>query len=382
MEPIGIGIVGLGMAARSCIPAFIRHPGLKVVAAAEPDEATGAAFTGNHAAPAYRDLDALLAHPGLDAVYIATPTPLHAAQTVRALEAGKHVIVEKPMAGSLQAAAAMAAAAAATGRVLLVGHSHSFDLPIRRMRELIGEGGLGAVKMINTWNYTDWVYRPRRPAELDPDQGGSVLFRQGAHQVDVIRLLGGGAVRSIYARTFDLDPERSTIGAHCLMLDFEGGASATAIYNGYGRLPGAELCGGVTEWGFPYQVAQQRAERPAAQDELALKRERVMKAERAGAPFQPHFGLTVVSCERGDLRQSPNGIIVYRPDGREEIELDNTSTPHDLVAAEFHDAVRGIAPALHDGRWGLANLEVCDAARRSAQSGQPVELRHQVSVPT
>jgi phthalate 4,5-cis-dihydrodiol dehydrogenase len=107
-----------------------------------------------------------------------------------------------------------------------------------------------------------------------------------------------------------------------------------------------------------------------------------MKAERSGAPFQPHFGLTVVSCERGDLRQSPHGIIIYRPDGREEIELENTSTPHDLVAAEFHDAVRGTAPAVHDGRWGLANLEVCDAARRSARSGQPISLRHQVSVPT
>ncbi|MDQ0304981.1 Gfo/Idh/MocA family oxidoreductase [Ancylobacter polymorphus] len=380
MESISIGIAGLGMAARSCAPAFVRHPGLKIAAAAEPDEVTGAAFSASHEVPAYRDFQALLAHPGLDAVYIATPTPLHAEQTVLALRAGKHVIVEKPMASSLDEAEAMVAAAAAAGRVLLVGHSHSFDLPIRRMRDVIASGDLGAVKMINTWNYTDWVYRPRRLTELDPDQGGSVLFRQGAHQVDIVRLLGGGMLRNVYARTFDLDPERSTIGAHCLMLEFENGAAATAIYNGYGRLSGAELCGGVSEWGFPAPVPQPVAHQ-GARDEQALKRERVKKADRSGAPFQPHFGLTVVSCERGDLRQSPGGIIVYRPDGREEIALETTCTPHDLVAAEFHDAIRGLAITVHDGRWGLANLEVCNAALRSARSGQAVGLRQQVSVP-
>ena len=75
---------------------------------------------------------------------------------------------------------------------LVVGHSHSFDAPILRTRELIASGAFGAVRMINALNYTDFLYRPRRPEELDTAQGGGAVFNQAAHQVDIVRLLGGG----------------------------------------------------------------------------------------------------------------------------------------------------------------------------------------------
>ena len=77
----------------------------------------------------------------------------------------------------------------------MVGHSHSFDAPILRTRALIAGGEFGAVRMINTLNYTDFVYRPRRPEELDTAQGGGAIFSQAAHQVDIVRLLGGGEVQ-------------------------------------------------------------------------------------------------------------------------------------------------------------------------------------------
>ncbi|HEY4297524.1 MAG TPA: Gfo/Idh/MocA family oxidoreductase, partial [Paraburkholderia sp.] len=71
-------------------------------------------------------------------------------------------LVEKPMAANLADAHAMVAAAEEAGVVLLVGHSHSYDLPIHAMRELIDSGELGRVRMVNTWCFTDWLYRPRR----------------------------------------------------------------------------------------------------------------------------------------------------------------------------------------------------------------------------
>ena len=77
---------------------------------------------------------------------------------------------------------------------LVVGHSHSFDAPILRTRELIASGDFGAVRMINAFNYTDFLYRPRRPEELDTAHGGGAVFNQAAHQVDIVRLLGGGRV--------------------------------------------------------------------------------------------------------------------------------------------------------------------------------------------
>ena len=92
------------------------------------------------------------------------------------------------------------------GVQLVVGHSHSFNAPILHARELIDSGAYGAVRMIHALNYTDYMVRPRRPEELDTAQGGGVMFSQGAHQIDIVRLLGGGRVRSVRAMTGNWDP--------------------------------------------------------------------------------------------------------------------------------------------------------------------------------
>jgi phthalate 4,5-cis-dihydrodiol dehydrogenase len=119
----------------------------------------------------------------------------------------------------------------------------------------------------------------------------------------------------------------------------------------------------------------------SAADELAAKRKRAKTAIPAAAPFQPFFGLTVVNCERGDLRQSPQGIYLYSENGREEIVLPADRSPRSLVLDELADAILRGVPPIHDGRWGLANLEVCAAAIASSQSGRDVELVYQVPVP-
>jgi phthalate 4,5-cis-dihydrodiol dehydrogenase len=298
-----------------------------------------------------------------------------------ACAAKKHILTEKPMAIRVEQAQAMIAAAERAGVVLQVGHSHSYDLPIGRMREIVASGALGRVRMIHTWNFTDWMARPRRAAEFDIGQGGGVTYRQGAHQVDILRLIGGGLVKSVRATTFDWDDRRRSIGAHTIFLNFADGAAATAVYNGYGHFAGAELIGGIGEWG---EAARPRAEPKSAaalspEQELAAKRRRARNAIPASAPHQPHFGLTLVSCERGDIRQSPDGLLVYSEKGREEIALPNEQTPRDLVIAEFAAAIAG-RPVTHTGRWGLANLEVCTAAIESSRTGKEIELKHQVAV--
>ena len=102
----------------------------------------------------------------------------------------------------------MIAAARSAGVQLVVGHSHSFDRPIRRTREIIASGAVGAPRMITALNFTDFLYRPRRPEELVTEQGGGVVFSQAAHQIDIVRLLGGGRVRSVRASTGAWDPAR------------------------------------------------------------------------------------------------------------------------------------------------------------------------------
>ncbi|HTK13113.1 MAG TPA: Gfo/Idh/MocA family oxidoreductase [Xanthobacteraceae bacterium] len=379
-----IGIVGLGAAGRAFLPAITKHPGFDLVAIAEPVTETRESIAAETHAAGYADLPALLNGTDVDAIYIATPTELHPEHAAIAFDAKKHVLTEKPMAVRLDEAEAMTKAAKHAGITLLVGHAHGFDLPIQRMREIILSGELGRVRMIHTWNYTDWIYRPRRPDELELDKGGGVTFRQGSHQFDIIRMLGGGMVKSVRATTFDWDPQRSATGAHTVFLHFADGTTATAVYNGYGYFSAMELCGDVTEWGFVEPIEQRPpVTRPSAgrsaADELEAKRKRAKGAIPASAPFQPTFGLTIASCERGDIRQSPRGLYVYSAEGRREIVLPTDQSPRDLVLAEFHDALTGKAPPLHDGRWGLANLEVSVAALESSATGREIELKHQVA---
>jgi phthalate 4,5-cis-dihydrodiol dehydrogenase len=374
--PLRVGVAGLGAAGRAFAAPLQAHAGFVWVAAADPDPAQRLPGFAVH-----DSFDALLKHPGLDAVIVATPTPLHAPQVLAALAAGLHVLVEKPMATGLADARAMAEAAERAGRVLLVGHSHGCDAPIARMHDIIRSGALGAVGMVHHWCYTDWVRRPRRPDELDEGQGGGVTFRQGAHQFDILRLLCGGRARSVRAKTFDWDPQRRTTGAHTVFIDFEDGPAATAAYNGYGGFSSMDLCFDIGEWGLHQPPALRPRAPPPGGDEGAAKRARAATSIAATAPHPPMFGLCLVSCERGDIRQSATGLQLHRPEGMSELPVSTARSPRDLVLDEWHAAITGAASALHGARWGLANLEVCVAAIESSRSGREVLLREQVAAP-
>lgn len=381
---IQIGVVGWGAAGRAFEPAIRQNPDFELVAIAERDSNLRKVAQTQCGVETFESLDSLLNHPDLQAVYLATPTELHAAQVIDCTNKGLHVLVEKPMATQLPDALAMVEAAERAGVVLMVGHSHSFDRPIVAMHELLASGHLGAVRMVNTWCFTDWMYRPRRPEELDPLLGGGVTFRQGAHQFDILRLLCGGEVDSVKARAYDWDPGRRSTGAHTVMLDFANGASATAVYSGYGKLSSMDLGFPISEWGFE-QTAEQRSWSRRApsldvQAELLAKQQRAKHAIPPQAPYQPFFGLTVVHAEKGDIRQTPTGLRIETVQGTQDIVLPTDQSPRDLVLQEFHLAINGSRPALHDGRWGLATLEVCEAVLRSSASGREVRLRHQFPV--
>jgi len=404
-QRLGVGIVGMGAAGCAFVPALQRHPAFAWVAFAETDDETRAQWAQDPQAQgvvACDSLQMLLGLAAVDVVLIATPTPLHAQQVRQACAAGRHVIVEKPMAISLAEGAAMVQAAERAGVKLLVGHSHSFDLPIRRMRDIVAGGELGPVRMVNTWCFTDWMRRPRRPDERDATQGGGVVMRQGAHQFDVLRLLAGGRARSVRAQVFDWDRHRAGAGAHSSFVEFDGGVTATAVYNGYGGLASKSLCHGISEWGLGPETAPVAASTPAAarapqaesmpagvaralgaevENEAQAKRQRARRAIPAQAPYQPFFGLTVVSCEGGDLRQSPTGLWVDTPSRSWEIALPTDRSPREHVLDELAGMLLEGSRPLHDGRWGLATLELCLAVMRSARLGRAVGLQHQVPVP-
>jgi len=389
---VRLGVAGLGRAFMLMLPTLAQHPRVRLSAAADPRPAARNRFRDEFGARAYDTVEAMCADPALDAIYVATPHGLHVRHVQAAAAAGKHVLVEKPMALTVEDCKAMVAAADAAGVHLLVGHSHSFDLPYLHARRLIEAGGFGAVRMIHAANYTDFLYRPRRPEELDTALGGGVLFSQAPHQVDVVRLLAGVPARSVRAMAGAWDPARPTEGAYAALLSFEGGAFANLSYSGHGHFDTDELQGWVGETGWPrdpggYGAARCRLRAAGSvAEEAALKDRRAYGAEAdsgASAPPPPshnHFGFVVVSCERGDLRPMPGGVMVYGDDERRLDSLPAPAVARAEVMDELADAVcLGRAP-LHSGAWGLATTEVCLAMLASSHEGRDVALRHQQGV--
>ena len=374
VRKLKLGIAGLGRAFALMIPALSRDPRVQVVAAADPRAEARAQFAKDFRGSVFADLGSLLQGSELDAIYVASPHQYHAQHACLAAAHGKHVLVEKPMALSLEECAAMVKAARQAKVFLVVGHSHSFDAPIRLARQIIESGALGALRMLSAWNFTDFLYRPRRPEELDTALGGGAVFNQAAHHIDVLRLLAASPVVSVRASTGVWDKQRATEGAYSALIQFQDGVFASAVYSGYAHFDSDEFCGWIGEMG-------QRKDAFTKQrfaDELQTKRARNYGgAEFAAQPDQPHhqhFGPLIASCEKGDLRPLPIGVMVYADGGRRFEALPPPAIPRMEVIDELYGAVVDGRPPLHCGEWGAATLEVCLALLRSARERREIAL--------
>ena len=376
---LGIGAIGLGRAFSIMAPTFARDPRVRLVAGADPRPEARSRFEQDFKAKAFDSPEKLLEDPQVQVVYIATPHQFHAANAIAAAKHGKHVLVEKPMALTLEDCRAMIAAAREAGVRLIVGHSHSFDAPILRAKKLIESQALGAVRMITALNYTDFLYRPRRPEELDTASGGGVVFNQAAHQVDIVRLLAGAPVRTVRAFTGAWDAARPTAGAYSCQLGFADGVFATLVYSGYAHFDSDEFTGWIGEMGAKKDpAAYGAARRTLGADELVIKSSRnyggpgFLEVEEAHA--HQHFGLILVTCERGDIRPLPSGVMVYGDTERRTEDLPPPQVPRGEVIDELHDAiVNGITP-LHSGESAMATMEVCLAMLRSAREQREIAL--------
>jgi phthalate 4,5-cis-dihydrodiol dehydrogenase len=394
MRRLRLGVAGLGRAFTLMLPTFAADPRIALVAATDPRSEALERFVADFGGRAHSSIEALCADTEVDAIYLATPHELHAAHAVLAATHGKHLIVEKPMAITLDECRAMIDAAERGGVALIVGPSHSFDAPIRRTRALIEAGTCGALRMLNAQYYTDFLYRPRRPAELDTARGGGAVFSQAAHQVDMVRYLAGGEARVVRAHTGAWDPSRATEGAYAALVGFDDGIFASLVYSGYAHFDGDEWCGGIGEMGQrkdaqTYGAARRNlsAARTPGEEE-ALKRTRnyggakfarQAPAANHSSTWHAHFGLVIASCERADLRPLPNGVMIYG-DGEARLDpLPPSAVPRVEVIDELHAAIVDGRRPLHDGRWGMATLEVCLAILESARTGREIALSHQIA---
>jgi phthalate 4,5-cis-dihydrodiol dehydrogenase len=401
-----MGFAGLSMDATKVLTQIAGLPNVKLTAAADAKRTAALdRFSAEFGAETYDTIEKLCQSPSVDAVYIATAPALHAEHAIIAAKHGKHVIVEKPMALSLDDAERMNEAAEKHGVKLLCGHTHSFDAPVRKMREIVRSGALGKLCMIHNWNYNEFMYRRFTNEDLAATHG--ILLNQVPHQVDIVRLIGGGMVKSVRAVAGVWDSLRTSEGAAACFLQFED-AVATIVYNGRGYFDTAELFWWIGEGGQPRTRdtnlnARRNLRKLAGADRDARMEELKEREMRYGAKgltevpshhgweetspqtartevHQPFFGLTLVSCESGDIRQSPDGLIVYGEEEKKEIAVARGVRGRQAEINELGDAVFNNRPLFHDGRWGEATLEVCLSIIDSARHGKERALSHQVVV--
>jgi phthalate 4,5-cis-dihydrodiol dehydrogenase len=389
MERLRFGICGLGFAGSVLMaPAMKRHPNAEIVAACDPNPETRAAFGKDYGIATYDSLSAMLDRPDLDAVYIASPHQYHCEQVVLAAERGKHIIVEKPLTLTDDEALRMVDAVQRHQVQMVVGTSRSHDPVVKTMREIVGSGELGRLAMINAWNYTDYLYRPRRPEELDTSQGGGILFSQLPHQLDVIKTIAGATIVSVRAAAGQLDPRRPTEGHCAAFVTLSNGVFATLAYSGYDHFDSDELQFWIAESGREKKPNHGGGRKLLAAlgpgEEAAFKTQRLgydgpvarhyaaTEAERK----QPHFGIFIATCERGDLRPCADGVLIYGDNGPRTVpaRVGRGAYGQGDTIDELYDAVTGAQPAVRDAAFGRNTVLACLAILESSKTGREVTV--------
>ena len=218
-------------------PAINAAADATLIAVASRDAGRAQAFAHKHSATsAYDDIDAMLANPAVDVVYVASPNALHLEHTLKAAAAGKHVLVEKPMALTAEDCQAMIDACANAGVKLGVGFHLRTHPGHQRVRELLASGGLGAVTL-TTANWGRGLRgQIKPPPRADPQAwwddpamaGAGAFMATGVHCVDLMRYVLGREVTEVTALN-DATSDRPLEELLIMSLRFDDGSLGTVM---------------------------------------------------------------------------------------------------------------------------------------------------------
>ena len=331
--PLRIGVAGLGRAFTLMLPTLPRGSARAARGrGAIPLPAARAQFERDFGGRVHADVEALAADPTAST---SSTCPRRTACTrrtpARRSRAGGTCWWKSRWRVSLDDCTAMIDAARAARRHLVVGHSHSFDAPLpararaRRQRRLRCRAHAARDRTSPTY-----MYRARRPEEMRTDDGGGVLFSQAAHQIDIVRLLGGGLVTRRARAHRQLgsgapDRRRLQRAAHLRQrrLCERHLQRLRALRRRRARWTAS------ARWASRKSDADYGAARRRLRDAPDAAAETALKAARnyGGARYVPslprrhrahhqHFGQVIVSCERADLRPTPSGVAIYADDER------------------------------------------------------------------
>lgn len=317
---IRVGILGAGFMGTTHARALARIPGVEVAAIASLEREKAECLVAEVGGEVSSDLEWMYAQPDIDVIDVCLPTPLHPETAVRAMQAGKHVIMEKPLALSLPGADAMLAAAQHSGKYLMVAHVLRFWPEYVAIRKLVGSGRIGAPRLATAYRlsgmpqWADWF--------RDPQAFGGAVLDLHIHDLDLMNWLFGRPQR---ASAVGMKHETGGWNHVVSQVAYAtGSASVEAscmLPQDYPFTAGLKLVceGGVVEYHFRAGGASFEQGRPVS----------YLLLHEAGRPNQP------VACEAGDAYV--NELAYF-------IDCVRTGTPPTIVTPE--DARLAVQTAL------------------------------------
>ncbi|MFX4271483.1 Gfo/Idh/MocA family protein [Propionibacteriaceae bacterium Y1685] len=227
-ETTGVLIIGVGFIAGAHVGAIAASSRAELVGVVDADPARAAAFSyGNGGVPWTADLTEALARPEVDAVIICTPNGTHEAIGMAAAAAGKHVLVEKPLATSVAAARRMEQASATHGTVLMAAHTHRFYDYGRSVAEVINSGEIGTPHFARLVINGGWIWPDWNAWMIDPVKSGGHSLHNGVHLLDLVTWWLGGEPVRVFARGHKQTASELGIHDHLEMtVELDNGASA------------------------------------------------------------------------------------------------------------------------------------------------------------
>jgi UDP-N-acetyl-2-amino-2-deoxyglucuronate dehydrogenase len=340
--PLQVALVGAGQVAQVHLQALAGTDAVDVVGIFDQDQARArAAATANAVPLVYADWSALLNDTAVECVAILLPHDLHAQFTIEALQAGKHVVCEKPLGRSMAEMQRMLQAASDGGRSLLPVHNRLYSPGVERLLEVVGAGHIGEVILAQTTGFEGPLTVGVRPWLATPRGGGGVLIAQAVHPAYILRALLGDVARVSCQfgdlKVVDMTSEDTAVA----ILKFRSGAIAemTATF-------------GIAHGPFEHSIILHGREGYAA------------------------LGVSDPNTSQRD------SLKVISPSRFGDMQVHDIDVTHvDALTTSFRrlweDYARGItenAPTRVNGEDGKAAVEIILAAYRSAATGRAVDL--------
>jgi predicted dehydrogenase len=201
-HPLNVAVIGLGaVAVRRHLPVLADHPHFKIASACETDPSRAAQVAREFSIPMVSpDARAVLESDAVDVVAILTPPSTHASLAHQALDAGKHVLIEKPLAINVEEAEQLAARAERASSKFLVAFNQRHHPLLQRARAILRAGQLGKLRAASAFLGNTHSRTSQSGWHADPAHGGDLLFEVGVHHFDALRFLLEAEVSELYAR--------------------------------------------------------------------------------------------------------------------------------------------------------------------------------------